>query len=150
MDRQQSEQHLAILKQRIYIKRLPSTLNLIDDLLDNASNEQKSFKCSVLTADKRATFLSQRQKMISRFKYDFMTIDMTVVEEIIRSYTDLIGQTKKRLVETANGQVPLPKTLVAVLNAIAARQSNIIQRAQLLTRHKLSFFEQAPAVVVDA
>lgn len=85
--------------------------------------------------------MSQREKVISRFKYDLMIIDISILEEIIRTYAERISQEKKKLIDAVHGQVPLPKSLVNILNAIAARQSTIIKRAQLITQHKLSFFE---------
>ena len=94
----------------------------------------------LLHADKRATLSSQREKTISRFKYDRMAINISTLEETIRSYVKMIADEKKKLIDSAHGQVPLPKLLVNILNAIAARQSNISKRAQTITKHKLTFF----------
>ena len=101
----------------------------------------------VLHEDKRATLSTQRQKMIAQFKYDLIKLDITTAEEILRSHSNVIANEKKKLIDSVQGQVPLPKSLVSILDAIAARQSNIIKRAQMMTKHKLSFFDDAPVVM---
>ena len=95
---------------------------------------------SVLDADKRATLSSQREKTISRFKYDLMAINISTLEETIRSYVKVIADEKKKLIDSAHGQVPLPRLLVNTLNAIATRQSNIVKRTQTITKHRVTFF----------
>ena len=101
----------------------------------------------ILDADTRATFSFERQKMIAQYKFDLMKANITINEEIIRRYTNLIANEKKKLTDTANGQVPLPKLLVTILNLIASRQSNIVKRAQVITKQKIYFFDYAPSVI---
>jgi hypothetical protein len=101
-----------------------------------------------LHEDKRATLSSRHQKTIAQFKCDLMQLEITTTEELIRSHTNIISNEKKKLTNSAaTEQVPLPKSLVTVLNAIAARQSNIIKRSQLLIKQKISFFDDAAMVV---
>ena len=144
LDKQQAEEHVAILKQRIFTKRLPASFNLLDHSIDNT---EKMLVQVALDADKRATLSDRRQKIIAHFKFELMSIQIATAEELVRSHTAVIANEKSTL---AGGQVPLPKPLVAVLNAIAARQRNIIQRAQSMTKHKLSFFDDAPTAVDEA
>ncbi|CAF4191993.1 unnamed protein product, partial [Adineta steineri] len=49
----------------------------------------------------------------------------------------------KKLIESAGEQVPLPKPLVTLLDAISSRQSNIIKRAHLITNRNMSFFRRS-------
>jgi hypothetical protein len=142
-DRYQAEEELAILKQRIYTKRLPSSFNVLDHSIDNI--EQMLIK-PVFNQDKRASLASRRLKTIAQFKYDMMTLMITTAEETVRSHIGMIAELKKKLVDTANGQVPMPQSLVQLLNAISARQSNTSQRSQAILKHKLSFFDDAPTV----
>lgn len=101
-----------------------------------------------LHVDKRATLSSEHRKMITRFKYDTMQLTIRTAEEIIRSHANIIANEKKKIIDTtAHGKVPLPKALVSVLNAIAARQSNITKRAQIVAQHQMSFFDHAPTVM---
>ena len=144
LNKQQAEEHVAILKQRIFTQRLPTSFNLLDHSIDNT---EKMLAPVALDADKRATLSDQRQKIIAHFKFELMSIQIATAEELVRSHAAVIANEKNTL---AGGQVPLPKPLVAMLNAIAARQRNIIQRAQSMTKHKLSFFDDAPTVVDEA
>ena len=124
MDQQKNEEYLAILKQRIYTKRLPSSLNLIDHSID--PHTQQTLRDRRLHMDERITLSLQRQKAIARFKQDMLTIEISTIEKLIRSHGNVIADEKKKLIDAANGKVRLPKMLVDILNAIAARQSNII------------------------
>ena len=73
-----------------------------------------------------------------------MTIQISTAEELVRSHLNLIAQEKKRLVDSIQRQVPLPKSLVNILTAISTRQNHIVRRVQLLGKRKLSFFDDAP------
>ena len=144
VDKQQAEEYVAVLKQRIYTKRLPASFALLDRSIDNT---EKLLTQAVLDGDKRSTLADRRQKVIAHFKYELMSIQIATAEELVRSHATVIAHEKDKL---TGGQVPLPRSLVAVFNAIAARQRNIIQRAQLVTKHKLSFFDDALMVVDEA
>jgi len=147
MDQQQQEEHLAILKQRIYVKRLPTSFDLLDHSVDPTT--QQLLRNPFLPVEKRTALVSQREKIISRCKYDLLTVNIQAIEESVRTYGNMIANEKKKLTDSAHGQVPLPKYLVDLLHAITARQSNIIKRAQLITKHKLPFFGQAPTVTEE-
>ncbi|CAF2168445.1 unnamed protein product, partial [Rotaria magnacalcarata] len=139
-----AEEQLAILKQRIYTKRLPSSLNILDHSIDNVEHLLKQ---SIINRDKSATLSFRRLKTIAQFKYDIMTLEMTTVEEIIRSHVNIIADEKRKLIDSAGGQVPIPKSLVQVMNAIAARQSNMVQRSQCILKKKISVFDDAPMTI---
>ena len=134
---------MTILKQRISTKRLPSSFNLLDHSIDNV---EQMLKRPVLDQDKRDTLLSRRLKTIAQFKYDLMVLAITTAEETIRSHTKIIANEKKKLIDTSNEQkqVPLPQSLVQLSSTIAQRQTNMIQRNELILKQKLSFFVDAP------
>jgi hypothetical protein len=134
------------LKQRIYSKRLPPSFNLLDHSIDNI---EKLLARSTLDQNKRTTLFNERLKMIAKYKYDMMTLTIRTAEEIVRHHIEIILDEKKKLASSANDQVRLPKPLVMILNTIAERQSNIIKRAQLITKQKLSFFVDAPMVTTE-
>ena len=146
-DKQQMEGYVAILKQRIYTKRLPASFNLLDHSIDNT---EKLLKHPLLDKDKRTTLSSEREKTIADFKYKLMIVHITTAEEIVRSHTRIIANAKQNLITASGRQTPLPKSLVTILNAIAARQSNIINRAQSINKQQISFFGHAPAVIEEA
>ncbi|CAF1495676.1 unnamed protein product [Adineta steineri] len=137
---QQAEQNVAILKKRLYIKRLPASYNVLDHSIDNI---EKMAKNLTLHQDESATILSRRQKMIGQFKYDMILLEISTSEQIARNHTNIIACEKKKLIESAGEQVPLPKPLVTLLDAISSRQSNIIKRAHLITNRKMSFFRRS-------
>ena len=140
----QAEDQLAILKQRIYTKRLPSSFAILDHSIDNMENMLKQ---PALHRDKRATLAYRRLKTIAQFKYDMMVLTITTAEETVRSHTSIIADEKKKLIDTADGQVPIPKSLVQIMSAITARQTNMVQRSQVILKQKLSVFDDAPMAI---
>ncbi|CAF1623403.1 unnamed protein product [Adineta steineri] len=118
MDKQQAEQNVAILKKRLYIKRLPASYNVLDHSIDNI---EKMVQNLALHQDESATILSRRQKMIGQFKYDLILLEISTNEQIARNHTNIIASEKKKIIESAGVQVPLPKSLVTLLDAISSR-----------------------------
>ena len=104
-------------------------------------------KQPALNQDKRATLSFRRLKTIAQFKYDMMVLAITTAEETVRSHTSIIADEKSKLIDTARGQIPIPKSLVQLMSAIAARQTNMIQRSQLILKQKLSVFDDAPMAI---
>ncbi|CAF1391421.1 unnamed protein product [Rotaria sp. Silwood1] len=119
-DKLLADEQVAILKQRIYTKRLPPSFAVLDHSIDNMENMLKQ---PALNNDKRATLSYRRLKTIAQFKYDMMILTISTAEETVRSHANIIANEKKKLIDTAGGQVPLPKPLVQLMNTIAARQS---------------------------
>ena len=101
-------------------------------------------KRPVINENKRATLSARRLKTIAQFKFDLMTLTITTAEETVRSHIQVLANEKKKLIDSAQGQIPLPQTLVQILNIITTRQTNMIQRRQLILKQKLSFFDDAP------
>ena len=79
-----------------------------------------------------------------------MTLTIRTGEEIVRRHIEIITNEKKQWTVITGQQGPLPKSLVTILSAIAARQSHIIKRAQIVTKQKISFFDDAPTVMEEA
>ena len=84
--------------------------------------------------------------MIAKYKYDMMALSIRTAEEIVRSHTEMISNEKKNL---TNQQVLTPKTFLPTINAISERQSNIIKHSRIILKQKLSFFDDAPMVIVE-
>ncbi|CAF3918662.1 unnamed protein product [Adineta steineri] len=111
MDKQKAEQNIAILKKRLYIKRLPASYSVLDHSIDNI---EKMAKNLALHQDESATILSRRQKMIGQFKYDMILLEISTSEQIARNHTNIIASEKKKIIKSAGEQVPLPKLLIGV------------------------------------
>ena len=135
---------MAILKQRIYTKRLPASFGILDHSIDKT---EQMLTRPVLDQDKRATLSSRRLKTIAQFKYDLMVLAITTAEETVRSHAKVIVDEKQKLIDSTGEQVSIPRPLVKLLNAIAARQTNMLQRSQHIVKQKLSVFDDAPIVV---
>ncbi|CAF1301890.1 unnamed protein product, partial [Rotaria sordida] len=140
-DKLQAEEQVAILKQRIYTKRLPASFSILDHSIDNIENMLKQ---PALNKDKCATLSFRRLKTIAQFKYDMMVLTIATAEETVRTHLSIIANEKKKLIDTSGGQVPLPKPLIQLMNAITARQTNMVQRSQHIIQQKLSVFDDAP------
>ncbi|CAF4123568.1 unnamed protein product, partial [Rotaria sordida] len=108
-DKLQVEEQVAVLKQRIYTKRLPASFAILDHSIDNMENMLKQ---PALNQDKRATLSFRRLKTIAQFKYDMMVLAITTTEETVRCHASIIADEKKKLIDTTGGQVPIPKSLV--------------------------------------
>ena len=143
-DKLQADEIVAVLKQRIYTKRLPTCFAILDHSIDNIENMLKQ---PAFNQDRRATLSFRRLKTIAQFKYDMMILSITTAEETVRSHTSIIVDEKKKLIDTAGGQFPIPKSLVEIMNGVAARQSNMTQRSEHILKQKLSVFDDAPVVV---
>ena len=72
--------HVAILKQRIYTKRLPTSFNLLDHSIDNI--EKMLSQQPLLDENKRTTISNERTKMIAKYKYDMMALSIRTAEEL--------------------------------------------------------------------
>jgi len=105
---------------------------------------EQMLKRPVLDQNKRATLLSCRLKTIAQFKYDMMVLTIRTAQETVRSHTKIITEEKQKLIDTAHGQIPFPKSLVQLMKIIAQRQTNMVQRSQIILKHRLSFFDDAP------
>ena len=73
-----------------------------------------------------------------------MVLTISTAQETVQSYTKVIMDEKQKLINIVCGQMPLPKTLVQIMNVITARQTNMTKRSQIILQHKLSFFDDAP------
>lgn len=132
---------MTLLKQRIYTKQLPSSYRTLDHSIDNI---EQVLQRPAVNQDKRVSISSCRLKTIAQFKYDMMVLTIRAAEETVRGYTSMIANEKQKLIDSAHGEVPLPKTLVQLMNTITARQTNMLIRSQMILKHKLSFFDDAP------
>ena len=85
----------AVLRQRIYLRRLPhpfdkvidQSLNYIEPMLSN----------QVLDKDRRATLISNYSKMITQYKYDLMTFNLDTIQSIIRGYQEILNDLQDQL-----------------------------------------------------
>ena len=132
---------MALFKQRIYAKQLPSAYHTLDHSIDTI---EQILQRPAVNQNKRVTISSCRLKTIAQFKYDMMVLTIRAAEETVRGYASIIASEKQKLIDSICEQTPLPKTLIQLMNIIAARQTNMLKRSQVILKHKLSFFDDAP------
>lgn len=70
-DKLQAEEKAAVIKQGIYVKRLPASLTILDHSIDNI---EQILKEPALDQDKRAALSCRRLKTIAQFKFDMMNL----------------------------------------------------------------------------
>ena len=136
LDQLQGEQELAILKQRIYSKRLPEFFNLLDHSIDNVEN---ILDHPVVNEDMRTTLLTRRSKMIAQFKYDMMMLTIQTIEERLRSHANIVSVEKNKFL-TMNPT----HSATTMMDLIKARRAIMRHHATLILQGKLSFFDNAP------
>ena len=148
MDQLQAEEEVAILKQRIYSKRLPHSFNILDHSIDNI---EQMLTRPILDQDKRVTLSFHRLKTIAQFKYGMMKLTITTAEEIVRSHTKIVLDEKKKLSDSSDhGQELLSKSSIQQINIIEARRKNMLIRSQNIIKRKTSFFDDAPTTMDKA
>ena len=66
---------------------------------------------------------------------------MSTTEATIRSHTRIVREEKDKLLSTNDTNID------NIVNAIQARQTNIIQRAQYVQQCRMSFFDETPTLI---
>ncbi|CAF1599908.1 unnamed protein product [Rotaria magnacalcarata] len=79
IDEQKAKEEVSILKQRLSTQRLSPSYGLLDHSIDNLERilAQPGFQ-----QDKRAYFNSSRQKLITQYKYQMMTLTIQATEDL--------------------------------------------------------------------
>ena len=96
--------------------------------------------------------MSRRKKVIGQLKLDMTAIYMTAVEATARGHFNVAKEAKgKLLLLLGNSNHDTGRIIIDnVINAIQARQENIIRRARYVTNHKVSFFEGTPTLLIES
>ena len=146
-DQCKAEGELAILRKRVFLKRLPTSL----DTVINQSIEHLRTLLSDpnLNKGRRAVLASQLSKMITQYKFDLVALNIATLEDSARAHAQVVIDAKNQLL-LLDGDPP-PSSIQELIQAIELRQENMKQRAEELLKHQLqTFFEQAPMAVNGA
>lgn len=143
-DRTKAIEDVAILRQRVSLRRLPQSF---DHLVDQSIGDLRTrLARPLLDKDRRAILMSRCSKTITQYKFDLMTLTIATAEDTARANTQRAIDAKNRLV-LLDGDQPQPSTLV-LIEAMEARAATMEKRAAQMLQHKLmSFFDLAPTVV---
>ena len=107
----------------------------------------------VIDGDVRAMITSRRQKVIGKLRLDMTAIHMTAAEATARGHSNVAKEVKEKLLLLllGNSNHDTDRVMIDnVINAIQARQENIIRRAQYVTNRKVSFFEETPTLLIES
>ncbi|CAF5023052.1 unnamed protein product [Rotaria sp. Silwood1] len=142
-DEQKTKEQQEILRQRIYLKRLPTKTNqMINELLnDNKITLSNPF----LDADQRVSFASRCSKTIIQCKFNLMILELDEFAIVTHRYDLTLTNLKEKLFNLHKKKPHVYTSLL--MHFIEERRQAMIQRAVRIRQHKLkTFFDQAPAV----
>ena len=128
-----------MLKYRVSSKFLPKSLASLDQSLEDTSQIISGHR--VIDKDMSAMITSRRHKLIGQFKLDMMAINISTAEATVRGHASIAREEKEKLLSTNDNNTD------NIINAIQARQANIIQRAQYVQQCRMSFFDETPTMI---
>ena len=142
-DELKMKDQLEILRQRIYLKRLPTkTDRMVNQLLEDQS---ESLSNPFLDKDQRANFVTRCSKAVIQCKFNLMVIQIDEFETVIRRHHAKLISLQQELSELKK-QKPTVH-MDALIIAIEARRQAMINRLFRLRQHKLkTFFDEAPTM----
>lgn len=139
-----TKEQQEILRQRIYLKRLPTK---IDQTINDLVNDNKrTLSNPFLDDDQRASFASRCSKTILQCKFNLMIIQLDEFAMAMHRYELSLANLKEKLSDLQKQNPHLYTT--SLVNIIEDRRQAIIERAIRIRQYKVkTFFDQAPAVI---
>lgn len=132
-----SQENVDILKQHLYIKRIPKSLDYLDQSYVKIKNK---LAMPIFNQNTRTTILTRHQKIIAQNKCDLITLQISLNEAAVRGYYQYGQDEKKKLISRMK-QDPDRQTVVEqFIQAIEQRQKHIRQYKQYLTQRRIRFF----------
>jgi hypothetical protein len=134
---------IEILRQRIYLKRLPMKIDkTINQLLDD---NEKTLSNPFCDQNQHANFTSRCSKTIIQCKINLMIIQLDEYEIIMRRHHSILNSLQEKLFNF-NKEHPNTCSLL-LMNTIEERRQAMIKRFFRIREHKLkTFFDEAPTV----
>ncbi|CAF3087557.1 unnamed protein product [Rotaria socialis] len=142
-DEFKTKEQQEILRQRIYLKRLPTkTDQMVNQLLDDT---QKTLSNPFLDQDQRSSFASRCSKTIIQCKFNLMIVELDELSIVMHRYDLTLANLNEKLSKLNEENSHIYTT--ALVNIIEERQQAMIQRFIRMRQHKLkTFFDQAPTI----
>ena len=138
-----------MLKVRLFCKAIPKSFGALDHALDDLNQHLQQ---DVIDGNVRAMITSRRQKVIGKLKLDMTAIHLTAGKATARGHSNIAKEAKEKLLLLLGNSNPDTDSIKidSVINAIQARQENIIRRAQYVINRKVSFFEETPTLLIES
>jgi hypothetical protein len=139
-DELKTKERQEILRKRIFLQRLPVTIDkTIDQSIDHV---QPMLSNPVLDKDQCAGLISNYSKTITQYKFDLMALNLNTFQHIIRGYQQTLADLHRKLSQSNCNRL--------LKQAIEDRQEAVRKRHELYLEHKLNtFFDEASAMVVS-
>ena len=88
-----------ILRQRIYLRRLPTTLDkIVDQSLDYI---EPILSNQALDKDQRASLISKYSKTITQYKFDLMVLHLDTIQSIVRGHEQSLHDLQMKLSQSS-------------------------------------------------
>ena len=125
----------AVLRQRIYLRRLPHPF---DKVIDQSLNDiEPMLSNQALDKDRRASLMSNYSKTIIQYKYDLMTLNLDTIQSIMRGHQTILNDLQDKLSQLSCDD--------QIIQTIQNRQQTIRERHEIYLQRKLNtFFDEAP------
>ena len=125
----------AVLRQHIYLRRLPHPFNKVIDQSLNYIEPMLSNQA--LDKDRHASLMSHYSKTITQYKYDLMTLNLDTIQSIMRDHQEILNDLQDKLSQLSCD--------VQIIQIIENRQQTMRERHEIyLQRKQNTFFDEAP------
>ena len=132
-----SQEEVDILKQHLYVKRIPKSLGYLDESLWKI---EKKLTKPVYNNNIRTKILSKHKKIIAQNKCDIMTLNISISEAAVRGYRQYSEDEKKKLLDRMLKDPLRQSKAYQFIEAIEERQKHIQQQIKYLTKRRIYFF----------
>ncbi|CAF4516883.1 unnamed protein product [Rotaria socialis] len=132
-----SQEEVDILKQHLYIKRLPKSFDYLDESFSKIENKLAR---PIYNDNTRTTISTHHRKIIAQNKFDLMKLYINMAEAAVRGYRQYGEDEKQNLI---NRMIKDPCRQVYIeqfIKAIEERQNHIRQHTQYQTQRRIHFF----------
>jgi hypothetical protein len=142
-DELQAKEQQEILRQLIYLKRLPTKTDKVVNQLVN--DNQITLSNPFLDPNQRAIFASRCSKTIIQCKFNLMMVQLDEFETVICRHRLTLVSLKEKLTQLNKEKPTIYTTLL--VDTIEERRQAMINRLFRIRQHKLkTFFDEAPTV----
>jgi hypothetical protein len=97
-DELKTKEKQEILRKRIFLQRLPAT---IDKSIDQSIDHVKPMLSDpVLDKDRCASLTSNYSKAVTQYKFDLMTLDLNTLQDITRGHQQTLVDLHEKLLQS--------------------------------------------------
>jgi len=137
-DELKTKEYEEILRKRIFLQRLPSA---IDKIINQSIDPIQLLLANPrLNKDRRASFISCCSKTITQYKFDLMTLNLDIIQNITRGHQQLLIDLQEKLLQSNSTEL--------LKETIENRRQAMRKRHEIYLKYKLNtFFDEAPAAL---